>query len=63
MSNKGLIGESFKLKEAAYKKKEKDRYLYRILSTGEKVNIDNTLLNPITLQGQQRPSAVLEVRF
>lgn len=34
MSNKGLLGESLKLSEAAFKKKEKDKYLYRILSSG-----------------------------
>lgn len=63
MSNKGLIGESFKLREAAYKKKEKDRYLYRVLSTGDKVNIDNSLLNPITIENSKRPIGVLEVNF
>lgn len=31
MSSKGLLGESLKLCEAAYKKKEKDKYLYRML--------------------------------
>lgn len=62
MSNKGLLGESLKLSEAAFKKKEKDKYLYRILSTGQKVTTDNTLLNPIKISGS-RPSAVLEVKI
>ena len=60
MSNKGLISESLKLDEAAYKKKEKDKYLYRILSTGAKVSTDTTLLNPIKVKGT-RPVAMLEV--
>ena len=61
MARKGLLGESLKLDEAAFKKKEKDKYLYSTLDTGKKVSTDNTLLNPIWVTNQ-KPVAVLEVK-
>jgi hypothetical protein len=60
MSSKGLLGESLKLNEAAYKKKEKDKYLYRMLQSGQKITTDNTLLNPIRIKNS-RAIAILEV--
>lgn len=62
MVRKGLLGESLKLEEAAFKKSEKDKYLYTTLETGKKVSTDNTLLNPIWIQ-DSKPIAVLEVRY
>jgi len=62
MANKGLLGESLKLDESTFKKKEKDKYLYSLLSTGKKVSTENTLLNPIW-GAEPKPIAVLEVFY
>ena len=62
ISNKGLIGECVKLYEPVFKKKEKEKYLYKVITTGVKINKDDTLLNPIRLNNTQI-NGVLEVNF
>lgn len=62
MVRKGILGEALKLEEAAFKRTEKEKYLYTTLDTGKKVSTDNTLLNPIWISNS-KPLAVLEINY
>ena len=69
LCNKGIMGEVVKLREYKFSENQienkdgKDNYLYKSLTTGEKVRVKNTLLLPITLHQADSPAAVLEINF